>query len=85
MQLVMILMNKFDEGVPPIPDFQQPTGPSVHMTDKSPLDFFELMVTDDMLDHIVKQTKPTSMLNNTLTQPPSLHSLAYTAGIEVHN
>ena len=29
------------EDVPPIPDFQQPTGPSVDMTDKSPLDFFQ--------------------------------------------
>ena len=46
--------QEFD-GVPPIPGFQQPTGPSVDMTDKSPLDFFKL-VTDDMPDHIVEQT-----------------------------
>ena len=44
------------DDVPPIPDFQQPTGPSVDMTDKSPLDFFKLLVNDAMLDHIVEQT-----------------------------
>ena len=44
------------DDVPPIPDFQQPTGPLVDMTDKSPLDFFKLLVNDAMLDHIVEQT-----------------------------
>ena len=37
-------------------DFQQPTGPSVDMNDKSLLDFFKLLVNDAMLDHIVDQT-----------------------------
>ena len=32
--------QEFDEDVTPIPDFQQPAGPSGNMTDKSPLDFF---------------------------------------------
>ena len=44
------------DDVPPIPDFQQPTGPSVDMTDKLLLDFFKLLVNDAMLDHIVEQT-----------------------------
>ena len=44
------------DDVPPIPDFQQPTGPSLDMTGKSPLDFFKLFVTDEMLDHVVEQT-----------------------------
>ena len=29
------------DNVPPVPDFQQPTGPSVDMTDKAPLDFLQ--------------------------------------------
>ena len=29
----IIFEQEFDEGVPPIPDFQQPNGPSVNMTD----------------------------------------------------
>ena len=45
-----------DDDVPPIPDFQQTTGPSVDMSDKTPLDFFKQLVTDDMLDLIVEQT-----------------------------
>ena len=68
-----------NEDVPPIPELQQPTGPSVDMTDKSLLDFFKLLVTDNMLDHIVEQTL-TSMLNNILTQQPSLLTLTYMAG-----
>ena len=66
--------SESNKNVPPIPDFQQPF---VDMTDKSPLDFFKLLVTDEMLDHML--SKLTSMLNNILTQPPSLHTLAYTA------
>ena len=45
-----------DTGIPLLPDFQQPTGPALDMADKSPLDFFKLLVTDDMLDHVVEQT-----------------------------
>ena len=45
-----------DIGIPLLPDFQQPTGPALDMADKSPLDFFKLLVTDDMLDHVVEQT-----------------------------
>ena len=45
-----------DDDLPHIPDFQHPTGPSEDMTDKTPLDFFKLLVTDDMLDLIVEQT-----------------------------
>ena len=45
-----------DIGIPVLPDFQQPTGPALDMVDKSPLDFFKLLVTDDMLDHVVEQT-----------------------------
>ena len=54
------------DDVPPIPDFQQPTGPSVDMTDKSLLDFFKLLVNDAMLDHI-EQTNLYAQRNN----PPS--------------
>ena len=44
------------DDLPTIPDFQQPMGSSVDMTDKSPLDFFKFLVNDAMLDHIVEQT-----------------------------
>ena len=66
------------DDVPPIPDFQEPTGPSVDMTDKSPLDFFQAC-SQRMPCWIILLTKVTSMLNNILTQP-SLLNLAYTAG-----
>ena len=45
-----------DSDSPLIPDFQHSTGPSVDMSNKTPLDFFKLVVTDDMLDLIVEQT-----------------------------
>ena len=69
---------------PPIPDFQQPTGPSVDMTDKSPLDFFKLLVTDEMLDHIVEQTNIyAQQYINSTTLPP--HSCVHGSSKEVHN
>ena len=67
------------DGVPPIPDFQQPTGPSGNVTDKSPLVFSTLMVTDEMLDHIVEQTN--IYAQQYLVTTPSLHTHEYTAGI----
>ena len=67
-----------DEGVPSIPDFQQPTGPSGNMTDKSPLDFFKLMVTDEMLDHIVEQT---NIYAQQYSDTTPLSTLVHTAGI----
>ena len=45
-----------EDDVPSIPEFRQPTGPSVDMSNKTPLDFFKLLVTEDMLDGIVEQT-----------------------------
>ena len=70
-----------NEDVTPIPDFQQPTGPSVDMTDKSPLDFFKLLVTDEMLDHIVEQTNIYAQRIDT-TSP---HSRVHGWNKEVHN
>ena len=74
-----------DSGdLPPIPDFQQPTGPTVDMTDKSPLDFFKLMVTDEMLDHIVEQTNIyAQQYIDSTTLPP--HSRVHGWSKEVHN
>ena len=73
-----------NEDVPPIPEFQQPTGPSVNMTDKSPLDFFKLLVTNDMLDHIVEQTHLyVQQYIDTTTLPP--HSRVHGWNKEVHN
>ena len=48
--------SEANDDVPSIPVFNQPTGPSVDMSNKTPLDFFKLLVTDDMLDGIVEQT-----------------------------
>ena len=79
MHLAIISINEFDEGVPLIPDFQQPTGP-VNMTDKSPLDFFKLMVTDDMLDHIVELC---SIIRSHKPLPP--HSSIHGWNKEVYN
>ena len=72
------------EDAPPIPDFQQLTGPSVDMTDKSPLDFFKLSVTDAMLDHIVEQTNIyAQQYIETATLPP--HSRVHGWNKKVHN
>ena len=72
------------DDVPPIPDFQQPTGPSVDMTDKSPLDFFKLLVNVSMLDHIVEQTNiyAQQYIDKT-TLPP--HSRVHGWNKEVHD
>ena len=48
--------SEADDDVPSIPDFRQPTGPSLDMSNKTPLDFFKLLVTEDMLDGTVEQT-----------------------------
>ena len=40
--------SESDNDVPPIPDFQQPTGPSVDLSSKTPLDYFKQVVTDEM-------------------------------------
>ena len=48
--------SEADDDVPSIPDFRQPTGPSLDMSNKTPPDFFKLLVTEDMLDGIVEQT-----------------------------
>ena len=40
----------------PIPDFEQPLGCSKDMSGASPLQFFQQMVSDQMLDNIVEQT-----------------------------
>ena len=72
------------DDVPPIPDFQQPTGPSVDMTDKSPLDFFKLLVNNAMLDHIVEQTNLyAQQYIDTTTLPP--HSCVHGWNKEVHD
>ena len=63
-----------------IPVFNQPTGPSVDMSNKTPLDFFKLLVTDTMLDGIVEQT------NSSWMPPPSLppHSRVHGWSKEAH-
>lgn len=40
----------------PIPDFQQPIGCANNMTNATPLQFFQTMVTNEMLDKVVEQT-----------------------------
>ena len=76
--------NEPPDHVPPIPDFQQPTGPLVDMTDKSPLDFFKLLVNNAMLDHIVKQINIyAQQYIHTTTLPP--HSPVHGWNKEVHN
>ena len=67
-----------DTGIPLLPDFQQPTDPALDMADKSPLDFFKLLVTDDMLDHVVEQT---SMLNSTPVAQIYRHTLEFMGGV----
>ena len=67
-----------DIGIPLLPDFQQPTGPALDMADKSPLDFFKLLVTDDMLDHVVEQT---STLNSTSVAQIYRHTLEFMGGV----
>ena len=45
-----------DAGCQPIPDFEQPVGCAEDMTGASPLQFFQQMVTTEMLEQIVEQT-----------------------------
>ena len=49
-----------------IPAYEQPFGCTQDMSDKPPLEFFKLMVTDDMLQTIVEQTNLTSSLPVTI-------------------
>ena len=71
------LDSDFDP-VPSIPDFQQPTGPASYMTDKTPSDFFKLLVTDEMLDQIVEQANVYAQLELSRAHTPRavLHSTA---------
>ena len=47
-------------------DFEQPLGCSKDMSGASPLQFFQQMVSDQMLDHIITLlSRQTSMPNNT--------------------
>ena len=39
-----------------IPDFKEAPGCTIDMTNKSPVEFFQLLVTDDILEVIVQQT-----------------------------
>ena len=45
-----------DVGYTPIPEFDQPVGCAEDMTGASPLQFFQQMVTEEMLEKIVEQT-----------------------------
>ena len=45
-----------DAGCQTIPDFEQPGGCAEDMTGASPLQFFQQMVTTEMLEQIVEQT-----------------------------
>ena len=45
-----------DDGCTPIPEFDQPVGCAEDMTGASPLQFFQQMVTEEMLEKIVEQT-----------------------------
>ena len=40
-----------------LPEFLRVSSCSSDMTDKSPIDFFHLMVTDNILEHVTEQTK----------------------------
>ena len=46
-----------DNGDPMIPEYTEHPGCTSVMTEKSPPDLFQLFVTDDMLEAIIKQTK----------------------------
>ena len=65
-----------DPGCTPIPEFRQPVGCAEDMTGASPLQFFEQMVTKEMLEKIVEQTNlyAQQYMENT-TLPP--HSRAH--------
>ena len=63
--------SESDNDVPSIPDFQQPTGPSIDMSDKTPLDFFKLLVADEMLDLIVEQMNIYAQTVHRHSKPPS--------------
>ena len=45
-----------DAGCQPIPDFEQPVGCAEDMMGASPLQFFQQMITTEMLEQIVEQT-----------------------------
>lgn len=49
--------NDGQEDGPMIPEYIEHPGCTSDMTEKSPLDFFQLFVTDDMLEAITEQTK----------------------------
>ena len=51
---LMMMCHRSQSSTNPL--VNQPTGPSVDMSNKTPLDFFKLLVTDTMLDGIVEQT-----------------------------
>ena len=44
------------DGEVSIPEYQETSGCTIDMTNKSPLDFFRLLVSDEMLEEIVEQT-----------------------------
>ena len=71
--------SEADDDVPSIPDFRQPTGPSLDMSNKTPLDFFKLLVTEDMLDGTVEQTNLYAQQFMDATSLPP-HSRVYMAG-----
>ena len=49
------IVARTDAG-PSIPTFVQPVGCAQDMTDASPLQFFQQLVTNEMLEHVVEQT-----------------------------
>ena len=63
--------SEADDDVPFIPVFIKSTGPFVDMSNKTPLDFFKLLVTDDMLDGIVEQTNVYAQQFMDATSDPS--------------
>ena len=60
-------------GGQPIPNFEQPVGCAEDMTGASPLQFFQQMVTTEMLEQIVEQTNlyAAQYMENTSLPPHS--------------
>ena len=63
-----------DAGCTPIPKFEQPVGCAEDMTGPSPLQYFEQMVTKEMLEKTVEQTNRYAQQYMKNTTPPTFLS-----------
>ena len=70
--------SEADDDVPSIPDFRQPTGPSLDMSNKTPLDFSSCWWQKTCWTGLLN--KQISTLNGLWMPPPSLNTRVYMAG-----